>query len=82
MKKSSNSRRLTAYRALDAERFAMERDLEDFQRRIPSRHELGKYINLMKVLMGRQHAYIATVALHLQKSKQIEYEALTKYIIY
>ncbi len=58
----------------------MESDLEDFQRRIPSRNELGKYINHMKDLMGRQHAYIATVAVRLYKSQQIEYESLTKHI--
>ncbi len=50
----------------------MERDMEDFQRRVPSRNELGKYINHMKELVGKQHAYIAQVAVHLQNSQQIK----------
>ena len=58
----------------------MERNMEDFQRRVPSRNELGKYINHMKELVCKQHAYIAQVAVHLQKSQQIEYESLTKQI--
>ena len=48
-----------AYQVLESERVAMERDMEEFQRRVPSRNELGKYINHMKELVGKQHAYIA-----------------------
>ncbi len=68
-----------AYRAFDGERTAMEMDLEEFQSRVPSRNELGKYINHMKDLMGKQHTCIAKVAAHLQKSQQIAYESLTKH---
>ncbi len=53
---------------------------KSFQHRAPSGNELGKYINHMKELVGKQHAYIAQVAVHVQTSQQIEYEPLTKHI--
>ena len=54
--------------------------LHDFNNAVPSKADLGKYLQHMRQMLQQQHEYIAQVAMHLQVGQRVEYETLAGHI--
>ncbi len=54
--------------------------LHEFNHAVPSKVELGKYLQHMRQMLQQQHGFKAQVAMHLQVGQHIEYEALIRHI--